>query len=79
MIVGTAVGSLIICRAGCGQDRPSRGGTGPHGSGVLGIQISDDGASLNSAGPPGMLNWVVEAFRFARAGCQRSAASQTSG
>jgi len=74
LIAGMAVGSLIICRAGCGRDRPSRGGTGPHESGVLGIQVSKDGASLNSVGPPlrVLSASVIEALRFSLTGRERS-------
>lgn len=60
---------LIICRAECGQDRPSRGGTGPHGSGVLGIQIRERRSQfeLRRASTATAPRSLIEAFRFIRA------------
>ncbi len=43
--------ALIVCRAKWGRNRPSRGGAGHHGSGVLGMHVRAGRASLNSAWP----------------------------
>jgi hypothetical protein len=40
-IAGCGGQVLIVCRAECGQDRPSRSGIGPHGSGALVIQVRE--------------------------------------
>jgi hypothetical protein len=69
LIAAMAVWSLIICRAECGQDRPSRGGTGPHGSGAPGIQTQERRSrfELRQASPASALSSVIAAFRFGRA------------
>jgi hypothetical protein len=57
-----AIRSLITCRAEWGQGRLSRGGTGPHASGIVGIQIRERRSQfeLRKASPASALSSVIE-------------------